>query len=411
MTRMIRSTVGLGIAFLSLTYVASAAAQAGTVVTPIVSAGRFYDSNIFFTPVAEVDTVWRATAGLGVSNVMPQSIFDARYSFDSEWYGKQTDLSTPFARQNAAASYAWHSPLRVTVLSRANFDRTRVPSELNLTTGIVPGRLQSWRLGGDTTVTSRLTPHTTFTGAGAYAHEAIDVIGSDDALSGRAEFGWDATARDQLGLKYLPEFIIFGDQGAPSQMWHTVAVGWTHAITKVTRLSIEGGPRWRNAAASDVLPYIFVRLARSTPLSDGSIAYTRTVTTALGILAPVETQNLLATAAYHLPGTFEASIQGGAYRNVIGGLALDVYRVGGSVTAHIAGPVSLLLTGSHDRQVNRLVTNLLPAETSTLTVSRQDAFNRDVIGLQILVTRVVHRRATPKGDTAAGAIRFDRRLP
>jgi hypothetical protein len=411
MTRMTRSIVGFVVAFLLLTYVTPAAAQTGTLVTPTVSVGRFYDSNIFFTPVAEVDTVWRARTGLDVSNVLPQSIFDARYTFDSEWYGKQTDLSTPFARQNAAASYAWHSPLRVTVLSRANFDRTRVPSELNLTTGIVPGRLQSWRIGGDSTVTGRVTPHFTLTGAGAYGHEAIDVIGSDDILSGRAEMGWDATARDQLALKYLPEFIVFGDQGAPSQMWHTVAAGWTHAITKVTRLSVEGGPRWRNSAPSDMLPYIVVRLARSTALSDGSIAYTRTVTTALGILAPVETQNLLATAAYHLPGTLEASIQGGAYRNVIGGLALDVYRVAGSVTAHVAGPVSLLLTGSHDRQVNRLVPNLLPAQTGTLAVSREDAFNRDVIGLQILVTRVVHRRATPKGDAAAGAIRFDRRLP
>jgi hypothetical protein len=301
--------------------------QSSVTVAPSVAAGPVYDTNVFFTPTPEADLIWRLTCGLATEKMGPRSNFAAQYSFDAEQFRDHPSLSTPLAHQIGEARTQWRPSSAVTAAINGGYERTLHPADLNLTTGLAIGRLQAWRGSGGTDLKIRGGAHTEVGLGYQFTRDVVEAGGDVNTHAGRVEVTQETGVHDALHLKYLPQAFLFGAGGTvqqPDLVWHVVAVGWTHDVSKTTHLSVEAGPRIR---PGQVEPYVLLSLEGKGRAAERSVVYTRTSTTAIGVIGPIEVQSILGSAGYNRPGAIDLRLAGGVYRNVINRDAILLFRM------------------------------------------------------------------------------------
>jgi hypothetical protein len=407
MTRRSRLVVACGVVA-GLACGAPALAQTGTVIAPSFAVGAGYDTNVFWLPTTSnmlrTDSLWRFTPGLAVRHTDSHDVWGGSYSFDAERYQNHPDLTTPFARQSAAIyDHVTMSPLTKWALD-AHFDSTLSPSDLNLTTGIVIGRVRASRWGGETSISHDVSPRVELDGGYRVSLDRLDASVFEiesRVLTNAAEGGVKirVTPRNDFTATGQTERFDFAE--GPSIVSNAALAGWAVRLTPATTFTIKGGPRW---SLGRITPDIDATLIRRQGPSEASLTYARTETTAIGLPGVVQVQRLMAAGIYRRPGSFEMSVEGGGFDNsqrlTVTSAPLDtrVYHVGAHVTVPIGSLVSIQSTYGLDWQQG--VVPIVAPLTLTPFAGSGATVNRQVVFVQFVISRSLE--PLPKSKQAVG---------
>jgi hypothetical protein len=323
------------------------AAQATSVVTTGVAVGYAYDDNVFWQPANRTDRVLRISPTLRFTRDEPRSNWLGDFSLDAERFTRETSLTTALARQHASITGEQKTGPTSTFGLDAAYDNSITPTDLNLTTGLNLARTRAWRWyagpNASRQFTARNTARVSYRATGDYAELSPDVITHD----AEASLQFDATPRTSIITRYNAQLFDF--EAADAVLSHVGRVTWQRLTAAHVRLSLTGGARF---TAGEWRPELAAKFARSTTISDASLDYTWTQTTALGIGGLVDVQRVSASAGYHHPNGWSAAVDTGAYFNEIGIERATVYHAGADVSHRIAGPLAIGLTYSFDYQTN-----------------------------------------------------------
>ncbi len=206
-----------------------------------LSVGTAYDDNVLWQPDAESDHVWRVMPGVTFTRDTPTSAWLGSADVQSEWYSRFRDLSTPAARQHADLTGKWIRSPRSSVTVASGYDNSISPADLNLTTGIVPGRLRAWRWFTGPEARSAIASNTALIGRyeviGEFAAATPGVF-THDAEAGVAQ---QVDERDEVRVRYVGQ--VFDFQQSEAIVSNTGLVGWTRRMTPAFRI-----PRRRRRA-------------------------------------------------------------------------------------------------------------------------------------------------------------------
>jgi hypothetical protein len=328
---------------------AEAAAQARTVVTPSVSVGAAYDDNVLSEPDAQSDHVWRVTPGVTFTRDTATSAWLGSANVQGEWYSRFADLSTPAARQHADLTGRWMFSPQSSVDVASGYDNSITPGDLNLATGIVPGRLRAWRWftgpEGRTAITTNTTLDLRYQITGDFAAITPDIFTHD----AEGLVLHEVDGRDELRVRYIGQ--VFDFQGTGSILSNAGLLGWTRRVTPALTVRLDAGARY---TSSRTRPEIDSAITRHTTFTEGALNYAWTQTTALGVAELVEVQRAYASWRYERPGHVSASAQGGLYRNKLSTGQADIYSGSVEVVMPLAGVVSLAAAYETDFQRGRV---------------------------------------------------------
>jgi hypothetical protein len=343
---------------------AVAAAQSRVLVAPSLAAGVVYDDNLFSAPVGEqvADTIWRLSPGIRASRESGRANWFGTYGFDAEMYRDHPSLTTPLARQNGSGFGRFQPSSANTITVSGGYDSTVTASELNLTTGLLTGRIKAWRAHGGLEWKRAASTRNTFTLGYDGMNEAVKIDAGNAIFTHAIDFRatHEAGSRTEVRVRsFLRDYIFDRTQ---SQLATGVLLGVTHKITRYTSLSVEAGPRLTQGKSTPD-PEADILLLRRSGLSDLQLQYTRTITTAVGLRDPVLSERLLGGASYRRVGFAEVGVQAGYYVNGRAETTARVYHLAADVTRRLGGAVSIGATYTLDQQKGRLTTPLTLIDT------------------------------------------------
>ncbi|HKE83000.1 MAG TPA: hypothetical protein VKB50_04565 [Vicinamibacterales bacterium] len=333
------------------------AAQGGNAPTPVAgqpeqriegpSYGRVsllftesYDDNVFAVPLSQhpqSDLISRFGPMFEVGRHTRRFVMNARYGLAAERYAQLVDLNSDVAHQEGMFDVDYHATPRATLHADGGYIDTQSPRELNQATLITIGRGRAERLtahagfGEDLSKLIRLNLDYTI------SNDTLEEQPGNLSHNGRVGLQWQTSMRTNYRVDYRPRYVVFGSiasvttaaggdalQVTPvsaSQSSHAITAGFTHAITPLTSIELDGGPRVTDGS---VTPEITAAFRRRMQKGDLAVAYTRTQDTAIGEVGFFDVQRLTATASVTpvraltlsaLPA-FARSTQAGDYSNV-----------------------------------------------------------------------------------------------
>lgn len=103
---------------------------------------------------------------------------------------------------------------------------------------------------------------------------------------------------------------------------HSVTVGWSRQLSRLTRVALAGGPRFSDGSVG---PEASASISRTLEGGVADFTYARTQATAVGISGALDIESFAATIRYELLEALTTSIGGGLYRNSRPDQSSDVY--------------------------------------------------------------------------------------
>lgn len=402
---------------------AAVRAQGRTEVQPSITSGLVFDNNLFFTENRIDDLIWRVTPAITVTRDTPFGSFLGRYSFDAERYLDQTDLNTPFARQDAGIAVTARPSVSTVARLDAGIDSTLRPAELNLSTHLATGRRRAWRVYTSPEVEAEVAPRTTLIGRYDFVldilrprSETVPVVppvttlpvggsstttpaaGVDDTFdllpaagltlfSHEVEFRLErgVTDRDQFRVAY--RFQQFRSGSDPFVNVHVPTAGYARHLGPSTRFTLDAGPRFAlgriDVEAEATLAHTYRDLL-------WTLTYARTLASSIGITEVVNVDRVLTGVRYANQGDTELDLTVGFFRTTeqaAGGLPVEadfsdpganVFQAAASVKQRLAGALSVVAGLSWDFQRGHIGTGPvgpgLPALSTVHRVQRQVAY-------------------------------------
>jgi hypothetical protein len=339
----------------------AASAQARVIVAPSAAAGPVYDDNLFSAPQGQetVDVIWRVTPGISGSRETPRTFWFGNYSLDAELYRDHPSLTTPLARQTGAGSVRIQASTRSAVTFAGGYDNTITPTELNVTTGVQLGRVRGWRWHAGPEFRHDFASSSSFTVAYDLTDEALS--SANPLSTGRQLMTHAGDVRVVLGVNERNEIHVGGLVrdflfDGTRNLWSVGGlIGWGVQLTPYTKFTVLGGPRVTQGDSKPE-PEVDATLLRRVRVTDVSLNYARTLTTAVGLFRPLLTQRVVGSASYRRIAIAEIGVQGGWYQNRDrqGNSTLRVYRIGGDVMRRIAGALSIAASYTYDFQRGHL---------------------------------------------------------
>jgi hypothetical protein len=391
MTRRLADLCGL----LGVLWPAVAAAQATLVVTPTVHLDAVHDTNVLWRPTALEDDVWRLTPSLQFVRDSPRSRWLGDFAVDAEWYAQHTDLSTPLARQHAALRGHVRPTERVTFELAGAYDSSIRPAELNLLTGLTPGRVRGNRWVGSAEATYAATPRTALIGRGQSAREDTETVQAF-IQEGEIRVRHAVNDRDGFHVRYLHQYFTFELGSLPS---HVVTAGWTRRLTPSFAVEVDGGTR---RTFDGFRPEVDAGASYRGRSSEIRLRYVWTHTTALGALSLVEAQGGLLTVRYSRPQGLSASIDAAVHRNALGTERGDVYHLATEILKPVIGPLAIAAGWSFDHHRGLLASDRddVPGPLAPVPVRIQE-FTRHVVFVRVVVSGSVRSMTGPREPAAA----------
>lgn len=334
---LVRPGIALALTLLAgVLFPGVARGQAGFYVTPSLGVGQVYDDNLFSTSSdRKRDFISRFSPGMEAGYRSAPLTLLGRYSFDAEVYAEHPELNDPQVRQEAGLEFRY-LPTRVLTLGlNGSYLRTLTPSELNVTTGIVAGRVRAQRISTTPSGTVRFDPLTTGTVDYTFVHD--DVSGGSTTDTHTANVGVDRriTAQDTGSLGY--NFRQFDFDGGTTAS-HAFILGWTRDLTPQTSIALRAGPRFSEGSVD---PEVSATIRHRLREGDLSFAYARTQTTAIGLAGSVNTESFTAAARYRPLRFLEVSLTPGFFRSTRTA-ELRAYRVSLDASYRITEWLSLV---------------------------------------------------------------------
>jgi len=355
---------------------AAARGQARVIVAPMAGAGPVFDDNLFSAPKGQEtqDVIWRVTPGISGSRETPRTFWFGNYSFDAELYRDNPALTTPFARQTGQGSVRSQTSTRTAFTMQGGYDNTVTPTELNVNTGLQFGRIRGWRWHGGPQLEHAFGTSSSITAMYDVQDEALSTGETLLTQAGDVRVAIGVSERHEIQFGGLVRDFLFDET---TRLWSFGGlVGWAVKLTPYTKFTILGGPRITEGDMTPQ-PEVEATLARRIRLTDLSINYARTLTTAIGLMQPMVTQRIIGSASYRRVAMAEIGVQGGLYVNHDrrGNSTLRVYRIGGDVTRRLAGALSISATYNLDLQQGRL--RAIPISTTAIPVLTASGFVTD----------------------------------
>jgi len=314
-------------------------------LNPSISMTEAYDSNLFFTPSnREGDSIFRVSPAIEPEyRSMPWTIV-GRFALDAERFTAHPELNTIQAREHAALDVRYRPAPRWAFGAATEFSKTQTPGELNVLTAVTLARANASRLA--------IRPSVTYD-FDAVTQGKLEYSCTDDRLAGSPRL-WAQTAtvsvdrrtssRDTASVGYSVRQFLFGpDDRTTSQV---LSVGWTHSMTPLASLALQGGPRVSDGVPA---PEFSASLRYRVRLGDLGLTYSRGQTTLVGLGGTVDTHGLAATATYRPRRSIQMRVAPGMFRSVRIGTSAQVYRI----AVGVAGSIGrwLWLDASYDMNV------------------------------------------------------------
>jgi len=330
LTNSIRHATAIRLGLLVLTFIAPGTAvrvYADAFFVPSVSLAAVHDDNIFVTAgVRAKDLITRATPGLETGYESANLDLRANYNRDLEKYADHPDLNSNSMRQFGNASINYQASTAILLSFDAAYSQSRVPSDLNISSGVGIGRLEGKRHSANPAIEYRFSE--TSTGLVEYflSRESIaeGIEGDTNQINGEFEHAINSTNQLIYGYTYSKYEFTNG----LTQNVHTPRVGFGHDFSNRTSLEAQAGPRIEE---DDVDFNTSVIMRHIYGSGQFSLRYDRDVTTLIGEAGIVQAQIIGATLVHRIGNSFELTFSpsfGEVSRPNTRIQDAEVYRVG-----------------------------------------------------------------------------------
>ncbi len=358
--------------------------QTQVVVQPSVTVSVAYDDNLFIRVPATSDTVLRITPSIHASRSTPRLALFGSYSLDVERYQDHPDLTTGHARQGAVGRITYTPSTRTTFGVTTSYDASRFPYQVNLSTGLATARIPSWHWSAGSDWSHRVSQRMGVAFSYSFLVDSVSSGLQAQTNQGSAALTRALSTRDQLRVRYFIRRFTF--TGGSSLISQGAVLGWTRQITRVMSLTLEGGPSFTDGTRL-VRPEVTAQILRQ--LGPGSrnglaLAYTRSQTSAAGLLGTIDVQRVEGSFSHQSPRGISGSARAAFYRNLFAGSAIQVYQVGGDIQKYFAN--MLAVTANYSFNIQR-------DERSAQAVALP--FHRNVIAVGLTFTPWPARAASP----------------
>lgn len=253
---------------------------------------QIYDDNIFVVAKSQhpqSDLVSRFGPTFEVGRRSRRLDLTAKYGLAAERYFERIDLNTDLAYQDGGFRIRYNTTPRTEYAFEAQYVDTQTAQDLNLMTGIAAGRGRAERLlargraGHDVTRITNLNA--------SYEASNDTFVETNTNLRQEAKVGlaWTASRRTSYRLDVRARYVTFNyerqnefglkfrDLGAQNSQ--VLTGGVTYALTPLTTVEVDGGPR---LTAGDWTPEIAGTIRRRTQKGDISAGYSSSQDTAIG---------------------------------------------------------------------------------------------------------------------------------
>ena len=273
------------IAAASVLPVASAAAQSHFEAVPSVTIGSIYDDNIFATGLkGDAGQMLTVRPGFGSAIDTPRLNLTSLFTFDSQ-HSNHADLTMIDARRHADAKMLYKSTPFTTLGMNAQYDRTEVPGEINLESGILGARRQAYRWEVSPNVAHKIAPHTSATGSYDFMAESLVENGSGRMQVARAGLTQEYTSRTNYMVNLQERHFADPTDATNGSDSFALLGGWDHQLSPLSRVSLQVGPRV--STYRGLQPEILAGYTRTTSHLAIMADYNHTETIVLGIRGPV----------------------------------------------------------------------------------------------------------------------------
>lgn len=310
---------------------------------PSMSISEVHESNLFSTATNRLqDFITRVTPAAETRYHSPLWTFSGRYALDVERFVQHPELSSAASRQHGTIALDYRPTPRVTITSGAEYLTTRTPAELIAATGLTFTRARARRTAARTTIARELNPVTAGTLEYAFTRDRLGLGFGSDSHAGTASVVRRASSRTTLTGRYRVNHFDFTRRDAARAviMSHSVAVGISRALSPHVTLLVEAGPR---LTGDVVRPELTASIDWTREPLSVFVGYSRTQTTAIGLVEPLDTQSLQVSVARTLWRSLEVRITPGAYQSVMDGLRADVFVLGAAIAQHFSKAFALEL--------------------------------------------------------------------
>ncbi len=303
----------------------AAPAQTGYYLTPSLSVAEVYDDNVFYTTSPRThDFLTRISPGLKAAYQSAPLTVEGSYTFDSEIYSQQQELTTAQMRQRGSIELK-ATPDQVLTLSVAGaYYQTRTPQELNLTTGLAARRVLAERYTASPGFTYRFDPLTTVKGDYTFSKDLLAGGITIDSHIENLTLDYRLSPRDTVGPGYVGRQFAFA--GFPALTSHAFTLGWSHELTPLTTFTLRGGPRLTEGTI-DRLPEALASIRHTMKNGELSLSYASTLTTVIGQAAAAMAQSITGKATTELLPKLVLSVGPAIYRVSSDAFKATVYSV------------------------------------------------------------------------------------
>lgn len=325
---------------------AAAAQTGGYYFVPSITVSAVHDDNIYFDAVDEVDDrITRLSPALDIGYQSDNLRWDASYTFDSEAYDDNDTLDSWLMRRFARASIEYSPDQQLTWFANADFSNSLTPGELNLLTGLEPGRREAERVS--------VNPGVRYAFSGATT-AALDYQWSNDELDGGVEADAHITTADlqhvlngenTLTVGYTYRSYEFNN--TTSAWSHTPRIGWLHQLSPRTRLTLEAGPRISRDAED---PYVLAAINHEFVRGEFELSYSIDETTLIGEAGRLETERVGTSLTYAFTADFEVDLTPSWSRIKRLGEETDVFAMSASARYRVNNSLFIVASYRHSDQ-------------------------------------------------------------
>ena len=279
---------------------ASAQVEPGFYAIPSLTVAGVYDDNIFFENENEVDDViTRVRPGLELGYDSATFSWLGRYSFDSEKYDENSELDSWLMRRDAYGELEYLPNSQLMLTGNIAYAETQTPGELNLATGLQPGRTNAERF--------TINPGLVYN-FGADTTASLEYILNQDKLAGGVETDFHETAAEVEHILNAAHTLLFGYSYrrydfsiSPAIDSHTPRLGWMYAFSPRSIFTLEAGPR---IAGDETDLYLSARVDHEYARGQLSFAYEVDETTLIGEVGRLQNERFSASLTHNFSDRF-----------------------------------------------------------------------------------------------------------
>jgi hypothetical protein len=314
---------------------------------PEATFGVVFDSNVFMRAIDPAgDVFMRLTPGFDLVHESPQLRVNGTFRFDAERYQERSDLNEAVARNLNAIDVTWRPNTRFGLITRAAYERTQTPLDLNTATGLTGGRMPAWRTDFSVGLENSIRPNRRVTVGADFSYYDLQT-GADSSLrTFRVRYAEDLNPRSQLYANYRLEQREFLPGGL--FISHVTVGGWSYRLTPTLMLTFEGGPRVVEGTWSPEVNVSATQVVNT--ITTFSAGYSHTQDVAVGVVGLITVDRVTTSVAMRRSRFWELILSAGAYRNVQNTFDSVAYDLGVSVGRLLTE--ALWLVGSVNRNYN-----------------------------------------------------------